>query len=66
MIAVILSACLLSEPSVCREHRILLSSEISAIGCMITAMPHVARWTEQHPSWRVVRWQCRAADEKNI
>jgi hypothetical protein len=66
MIAVILSTCLLYEPSVCREHRIVLSSEVSAIRCMVSAMPHVAQWAEEHPTWRVVRWQCRPASEKEI
>jgi hypothetical protein len=66
MIAVILSACLLNEPSVCREHRIVLSSEISAMRCMVSAMPHVAHWAEEHPTWRVVRWQCRPVSQKEI
>jgi hypothetical protein len=66
MIAVILSACLVNDPSVCREYRIPLASNISAMQCLVTAMPHVAQWTEEHPHWRVVRWQCSAARQQDI
>ena len=34
MIAIMLSTCLVSDPAVCREQKIPLSSEISAIQCM--------------------------------
>jgi hypothetical protein len=33
---------------------------------MMTAPPHVARWSEEHPEWRVVRWQCRAGSRRDI
>ena len=66
MIAVILSACLLSDPSVCREHRIPLTSDISAIRCMMAAMPYLAQWSEKHPRWRIVRWQCSPGSQKDI
>jgi len=66
MIAIIISTCLVSDPSVCRDQTIPLSSEISAVRCMMTAPPHVAQWSEAHPQWRVVRWQCRRAGQHNI
>jgi hypothetical protein len=66
MIAVILSTCLVTDPTICREYSIPLSTETSAIRCLTTAMPHVAQWSEEHPHWRVVRWQCRAANQKAI
>jgi len=49
MIAIILSTCLVSDPSVCRDQKIPLSSEISPVRCMMTAPPHVAQWSEAHP-----------------
>jgi hypothetical protein len=66
MIAIILSTCLISVPSVCRDQRIPLSSEISAIQCMRSALPHIAQWSEEHPRWRVVRWQCHPAGQHDI
>jgi hypothetical protein len=61
----VLWTCLFSDPSVCRDHRIPLSPGISATECMMRAPPHIAQWTEEHPQWRVVRWQCRAADRQH-
>jgi hypothetical protein len=64
MIALVLSACLISDPTVCRDHSIPLLSETSATHCMMTAPPHVAQWSEEHPQWRIVRWQCRAGTQR--
>jgi hypothetical protein len=66
MIAVILSTCLVTDPTICREHSIPLSSEVSAMQCLVTAMQHVAQWSEEQPYWRVVRWQCRATSQKGV
>jgi hypothetical protein len=64
MIAIILSTCLLSDPSVCREETIPLANEVSAVRCVMTAPPHVAQWSTEHPEWRVVRWRCRLTTER--
>jgi hypothetical protein len=31
----------------------------------MTAPPHVAQWSEEHPEWRVVRWSCRVTTERD-
>jgi hypothetical protein len=66
MITIILSTCLVSDPAVCREQTIPLSSEIPALQCMKVAVPHVAQWSEEHPRWRVVRWRCRVGIQHDI
>jgi hypothetical protein len=67
MIAIIISVCLLSDPTVCRDQTIALSSEVStAARCVMTAPPHVAQWSEEHPEWRVVRWRCGPANRRDI
>lgn len=66
MIAIILSTCLLADPSVCREQTIPLSSQVSATRCAMMAPPHVARWSVEHPRWRVVRWRCRTGGQHDI
>jgi hypothetical protein len=48
MIAIILSTCLVTDPTVCLDHKIPLSLEISAIQCMEHAQPYVAQWSEEH------------------
>jgi hypothetical protein len=66
MLAIILSTCLVNEPAVCRDQRILLASAISALQCVMNAPPYVAKWSEEHPRWRVVRWECRPANQNDI
>jgi hypothetical protein len=66
MIAIVISTCLVSDPGVCRDQSIPLSEEISAVRCVMTAPPHVAKWSEEHPEWRIVRWQCRTDRRRNI
>lgn len=58
MIAIIISTCLLSDPGVCRDQTIPLATEMSPNRCMMTAPPHIAQWSAEHPGWRVVRWRC--------
>lgn len=66
MIAIVLSACLISDASVCREHRIPLTADVSAMQCVMTAQLQLARWSEEHPHWRIVRWKCRPGDQEEI
>jgi hypothetical protein len=66
MIVIILSTCLIADPSVCRDQIIPLSSEITAMRCVMMAPPHVARWSMEHPEWRVVRWRCRVGSQHDI
>ncbi|MGH6815826.1 MAG: hypothetical protein ACREC6_08980 [Hyphomicrobiaceae bacterium] len=66
MIAIVLSICLHSDPAVCRDHHIPLLYGISPAQCMMLAQPHIAKWNEEHPEWRVIRWRCRAVDGRDI
>ena len=49
MISIIISACLISNPTVCKDYRVPLASNIDAKGCLFRAQPHLPRWAEQHP-----------------
>ena len=41
------------------------AAEVSALRCMMHAPPHVAKWSEEHPAWRVVRWRCRTLRQQD-
>jgi hypothetical protein len=64
MLAIVISACLIADPSVCKTDAIPMLVDVAPAKCMIGAAPFVARWGAEHPGWRVVRWRCRAASEK--
>ena len=66
MIAIILSACLIGDPGVCRDHRVPLLPEISVLQCMKSGSAFLAQWSEEHPRWRIVRWRFRPVSEHDI
>jgi hypothetical protein len=58
---ILMSICLLSSPSVCREERLSFSFEDSSpIACMVHSQTKIAEWQESHPTYRVDRWKCVA------
>lgn len=66
MLAIVVSVCLISDPAICRDERISLVTNVSPQKCLMSAPPYVAQWNGEHPDWRVVRWRCSNADEKDI
>lgn len=66
MIAIVLSACLVGDPGVCKSHRIPLTSDVDTTRCLAQAPPHFAKWVEQHPGWEIVRWRCTSADVQDL
>jgi hypothetical protein len=63
MLAIVVSACLIADPSVCKTDSMLV--DVPAARCMLGATTYVVQWGVEHPDWRVVRWQCRPASEKD-
>ena len=49
MIAIVISACLISNPNVCKDYRVPLAAHVDAKGCLFQAQPHLPKWAEQHP-----------------
>ncbi|HKZ95649.1 MAG TPA: hypothetical protein VJ045_01565 [Hyphomicrobiaceae bacterium] len=61
MMTIILSACLIADPKVCKDYRLPLDGDMSAMQCAVNAPPFFAQWAEEHPAWRVMRWTCQPA-----
>lgn len=66
MISIIISACLIADPDVCKDHRVPLASNIDAKGCLFEAQPHLPKWAEQNPNWQIKRWRCAAGDFQEL
>lgn len=66
MIAIVISACLISNPNVCKDYRVPLAAHVDAKGCLFQAQPHLPRWAEQHPNWAIKSWRCAAADYQDL
>ena len=66
MLAIILSACLVSDPGVCRDYKIQLQEQVDSLTCAMRAAPYFVPWSEEHPGWQIKRWHCAPVSEDNI
>ena len=66
MVSIVISACLLADPGVCKEHRIPLKSQWDAARCYRFSQPHFAKWSSQHPGWTIKSWRCEDNDVQDL
>ncbi len=66
MITIIISACLISDPDVCRDHRMPLTGNFDPNQCAVSALPHFGRWASENPGWEIKRWRCSAGGAEDI
>ena len=50
MLAIIISACLVNDPNVCKDHKVPLMFD---------------KWAEDHPDWQIKKWRCGAASDQD-
>ncbi len=64
MIELVIAACLGTTD--CRDFRLLYSVyDVSLMTCVVAGQPEVARWSVEHPGWRVNRWSCGLTDDRS-
>ena len=61
MMTIVLSACLSADPGKCKDFRLPLDGDWTATTCAMSAPPYFAKWADEHPAWRVMRWKCQPA-----
>ena len=66
MLWIILSACLTTNSTVCKDYKISVNPDLDVNGCMMDAPPHFAQWAEEHPGWQIKRWRCTAKSDSDI
>ncbi len=60
MIELVIAACLATGE--CRETTLTYDAhDVSLMTCMAAGQAEIARWQQQHPSWRIKRWRCGIA-----
>jgi len=57
MIELIITVCLISAPAACHEERHGVVGE-SLLACITQGQLYAARWIDEHPTYRIVRWRC--------
>ena len=66
MITIVISACLIADPSVCKDHRVPLLRNIDPAQCAQDALPHFAAWAAAHPAWKIKRWRCTTTSVEEL
>jgi hypothetical protein len=66
VIAILLTVCLVGAPGTCRDHKLALLPGVTLSQCLVTAPPHIAKWSQDHPGWHVERWQCGDASRLDL
>jgi hypothetical protein len=58
VVDLVLTICLLSDPTSCREERLHFEDRGGLHNCMFLAPTEIAKWSGDHPKVKVVRWRC--------
>jgi quinoprotein relay system zinc metallohydrolase 2 len=58
MYELLLTVCLMSDPSDCTERRLPFQERMGAMGCMRAGQSHARRWLETHPTLVLESWRC--------
>jgi hypothetical protein len=67
MLAIVVSACLVANPTECRDFALPLAVEkVDVLRCAMVAPTYFAQWASEHPEWQVKSWTCKAGVPKDI
>lgn len=59
MIELVMSICLIAEPSRCKDVRLSFAEEnVTPHACLMNGQIEIAKWMEGHPDWQVAKWSC--------
>jgi hypothetical protein len=58
MIELVLLACLIADPHVCKDVAAGASADATPIQCLQKSQQEAAKWVEQHPQWRIAKISC--------
>ena len=62
MIELVVTVCLMTDPSRCRDVSLVYAGEdVSPMQCLMQSPAEIAKWSEGHPNWYAKRWSCRPA-----
>ncbi|WP_245429602.1 hypothetical protein [Mesorhizobium sp. DCY119] len=63
MVDLVLTVCLTANPGNCRDEHLYFESHGSLMQCMILAPAELAKWSSEHPTFKIVRWKCAFPDK---
>jgi hypothetical protein len=66
LIELIITVCALAQPGQCEEQHLQFAQVGSPAQCAMAAPPYIAKWIDEHPKWRAVRWRCDYPGKREI
>jgi hypothetical protein len=64
MIEIAAAICMLASPERCRDVTLTFEAEsVSTFECMTYGQMELAKWSNDHPAWRIARYTCRPAGQ---
>ena len=64
MLEVIAMVCALDAPEKCKDvHLNFDADQMTGYQCLFYGQSELAKWTEDHPKWRIARWSCVPAGQ---
>ncbi|WEX88656.1 hypothetical protein PZN02_001159 [Sinorhizobium garamanticum] len=63
LVALVLTVCMLANPNSCRTEHLYFETRGSLFQCMALAPAEIAKWSENHPTLKIVRWKCSFPDK---
>ena len=64
MIELVVTACLLTAPTECRDHRLMIAPEgMTQSQCYSMSIPQLAQWKSTHERWRIKSWRCEPVNQ---
>lgn len=62
MIELAFATCFIESPFNCRSRVLTFEVErVSLFQCMAYGQMELAKWSQDHPKWRIAKWTCRPA-----
>jgi hypothetical protein len=58
LVNLILTVCLASNAGQCRDETLTFESRGELSKCLFLAPMEIAKWSDEHPQYNVVRWKC--------
>lgn len=62
MIELVVAVCMIDQPSQCKD--VYLNFEAASATpqqCMMDGQMEMAKWVEEHPNYRIMKWRCGVA-----
>lgn len=50
--------CFNDELGLTEKHIVISEENVSPMQCLMTALPQMAKWNDEHPQYTIRRWKC--------